>query len=384
MKKKLVAMAMCTCMALGLFACGKKDNSSETTEEETTVAAAVQNVYTADQIVDDTASDVKILDYVTLPEYKGLELTKEVEAITEEGIISELNSSAVNITKGEVVVQDGDVTVIDFEGKLDGVAFDGGTATNYELTIGSGAFIDGFEDGLIGVKKGETVDLNLTFPETYSSTDLAGKDVVFTVTVNEVKRAPGEEADDAWFTTYTDYASMEEYKAEIKAQLEAEADETAQYNMEVTALDEVVANATVSKYMKSYVEEGESQYEQYVQSYASLYGMTLEAFIEVQGMTEQDYADQKASQGISYAQGAMVIMAIAEEAGLKKDDAGYTEILADLAAANYMDADALIANYGESIVNTSVMSEYVMDYIISNSTVTVKTVTEEETTEATE
>ena len=154
--------------------------------------------------------------------------------------------------------------------------------------------------------------------------------------------------------------------------------------MEVSALDKVVENAKVNKYMKSYVEEGESQYEQYVQSYASLYGATLNQFIEAQGMTQQEFVNQKANQGISYAQGAMVIMAIAEEAGLKKDDAGYTEILANLAASNNMDADALIANYGESVVNTSVMSEYVMDYIISNSTVTEKIVTEEETTAATE
>lgn len=379
MKKKLVAMAMCTCMALSLFACGKKDNTNGTEEETTTASTSSQTVYTEDDIVDDTASEVNLLDYVTLPEYTGLELTKEVEAVTDEDVTSEASTRQITLTKGDVVVQDGDTTVIDFEGKLDGVAFDGGTATGYELEIGSGSFIDGFEDGLIGVKKGETVDLNLTFPETYSNTDLAGQDVVFTVTVHDVMRAPGEEGDE-WYTTYTDYASQAAYLEELRAELETEADETAQYNMEVTALDEVIENATVTKYMKSYVTEGESQYEQYVNMYASLYGVSLSEFIEAQGMTQEDYDNQKANQGISYAQGAMVIMAIAEKAGLKSEDAGYQQILEDLAASNSMDKDALIANYGESLVNTSVMSEYVMDYIIDNSTVTTTTVTAEETT----
>ena len=136
--------------------------------------------------------DYKALDYVELGEYKGLTVEVSPTTVTDEEVIKQIRANAGSDILEEVTegtVEEGDTANIDYEGKLDGEAFDGGTAKDTDLEIGSGTFIPGFEDGLIGVKIGDTVDLPLTFPENYTE-ELAGKDVVFTVTVNSVKRMP--------------------------------------------------------------------------------------------------------------------------------------------------------------------------------------------------
>ena len=142
MKKKLVAVAMCVCLGMTLFGCGKESEEKESSTKNT----AASSVYTEDDLVDDTAGELNISDYVELAAYSGLELTKEVNEVTDEDVQTEMASATVEITSADAVVQDGDSTVIDFEGKIDGVAFSGGTASDYTLVIGSGAFIDGFED----------------------------------------------------------------------------------------------------------------------------------------------------------------------------------------------------------------------------------------------
>lgn len=373
MKKRFLAATLCVCMGLSLFGCGSKDDKEK---EATSTDATAER----DDVVDDSKGDLNILDYVELADYKGLELTKEVEEVTEEDIQSAMEETQLLLKTADAVVADGDIAVIDFVGKKDGVAFDGGTAENYELEIGSGSFIDGFEDGLIGVKKGETVDLNLTFPEDYQSTELAGQDVVFTVTVHSIKRVP--ELSDAWLAANTDYATLADYKEATKQELEETAEETAQQNMIQTALDDVIENSTVKKYYKSLIEDGETQYENYVNTYASYFGQTLDEFLEAQSMTTEDYEETKKSQGEMYAKSAMVIFAIAEDAGLGEEDEGYQKELNELAEAYGMDADTLKSAYGEELVNISVMPQYVMNYMIENSNVTTKTVTEEETTTA--
>lgn len=389
MRKKFLAVIMCVCLGMSLSGCGSKNDSSketstkagqngdkaETSTGSNSASSAVPSepAYTEDDLVDDTSSELKVLDYIELASYTGLELTKEVEEVTDEDVQTEIEKAMVELKEGSAVVADGDTAVIDFVGKRDGVAFDGGTAFDYELIIGSKSFIDGFEAGLIGVKKGEKVDLNLTFPETYSANkELAGKDVVFTVTVNEVKRKP--ELTDEWFANYTQYATLEEYRAQVRKRLETAADEYAEYMLETNALNTVVENSKVNKYFKSLVEEGESRYEDNFLAYASYYNMGLDDLIKTYGMTEVDYANEKSKNGASYAQGAMIVNAIAEDAGLTTEDEEYKTILADLASQYNMDIDTFNTTYGEKVVQTSVMSEYVMQHIVKNANVTTKTV----------
>lgn len=382
MRKRFLAVVMCVCLGMTMFACGasKDDNTKET---ESGTSEATEPAYTEEDLVDDSNGDLNILDYVDLGDYKGIELTKSITKVTDDDVTNEMESKAVELTGSDVTVEDGDTAIIDFVGKLNGVAFDGGTASNYELEIGSGSFIDGFEDGLIGVKKGDTVDLNLTFPESYQSTELAGKDVVFTVTVNGVKRKP--QLNDEWLAANTNYATLAEFAAETKQKLEDNAETTASNTLESSGLDQVISNSTVKKYYKSLIEQGESQYEKRLNAYASAYGKSLSELLAAQGMTESQYQNQKQKQGVSYAQVAMVVYAIAQDAGLSEADAEYQTILNDLANNYNMDAATFSSTYGESLVKSSVMSQYAMNYIVSNANVTTQEVEEtEETTTAAE
>lgn len=382
MRKRFLAALMCVCLGMTRFACGasKDDNTKET---ESGTSEATEPAYTEEDLVDDSNGDLNILDYVDLGDYKGIELTKSITKVTDDEVTNEMESKAVELTGSDVTVEDGDTAIIDFVGKLNGVAFDGGTASNYELEIGSGSFIDGFEDGLIGVKKGDTVDLNLTFPESYQSTELAGKDVVFTVTVNGVKRKP--QLNDEWLAANTNYATLAEFAAETKQKLEDAAETTASNTLESSGLDQVISNSTVKKYYKSLIEQGESQYEKRLNAYASAYGKSLSELLAAQGMTESQYQNQKQKQAVSYAQVAMVVYAIAQDAGLSEADAEYQTILNDLANNYNMDAATFSSTYGESLVKSSVMSQYAMNYIVSNANVTTQEVEEtEETTTAAE
>ena len=382
MRKRFLAALMCVCLGMTMFACGasKDDNTKET---ESGTSEATEPAYTEEDLVDDSNGDLNILDYVDLGDYKGIELTKSITKVTDDEVTNEMESKAVELTGSDVTVEDGDTAIIDFVGKLNGVAFDGGTASNYELEIGSGSFIDGFEDGLIGVKKGDTVDLNLTFPESYQSTELAGKDVVFTVTENGVKRKP--QLNDEWLAANTNYATLAEFAAETKQKLEDAAETTASNTLESSGLDQVISNSTVKKYYKSLIEQGESQYEKRLNAYASAYGKSLSELLAAQGMTESQYQNQKQKQAVSYAQVAMVVYAIAQDAGLSEADAEYQTILNDLANNYNMDAATFSSTYGESLVKSSVMSQYAMNYIVSNANVTTQEVEEtEETTTAAE
>ena len=382
MRKRFLAVVMCVCLGMTMFACGasKDDNTKET---ESGTSEATEPAYTEEDLVDDSNGDLNLLDYVDLGDYKGIELTKSITKVTDDEVTNEMESKAVELTGSDVTVEDGDTAIIDFVGKLNGVAFDGGTASNYELEIGSGSFIDGFEDGLIGVKKGDTVDLNLTFPESYPSTELAGKDVVFTVTVNGVKRKP--QLNDEWLAANTNYATLAEFAAETKQKLEDAAETTASNTLESSGLDQVISNSTVKKYYKSLIEQGESQYEKRLNAYASAYGKSLSELLAAQGMTESQYQNQKQKQAVSYAQVAMVVYAIAQDAGLSEADAEYQTILNDLANNYNMDAATFSSTYGESLVKSSVMSQYAMNYIVSNANVTTQEVEEtEETTTAAE
>lgn len=382
MRKRFLAAVMCVCLGMTMFACGasKDDNTKET---ESGTSEATEPAYTEEDLVDDSNGDLNILDYVDLGDYKGIELTKSITKVTDDEVTNEMGSKAVELTGSDVTVEDGDTAIIDFVGKLNGVAFDGGTASNYELEIGSGSLIDGFEDGLIGVKKGDTVDLNLTFPESYQSTELAGKDVVFTVTVNGVKRKP--QLNDEWLAANTNYATLAEFAAETKQKLEDAAETTASNTLESSGLDQVISNSTVKKYYKSLIEQGESQYEKRLNAYASAYGKSLSELLAAQGMTESQYQNQKQKQAVSYAQVAMVVYAIAQDAGLSEADAEYQTILNDLANNYNMDAATFSSTYGESLVKSSVMSQYAMNYIVSNANVTTQEVEEtEETTTAAE
>ena len=192
---------------------------------------------------------VTIMPEVILGEYKGLSVKKAVAVVTEDELEAELKKLAENnsrlITIEDRPVQDGDTAVIDFEGFVDTVAFEGGTGTDYSLEIGSGTFIPGFEEQLIGAEIGSDIEVNVAFPEDYGSPDLAGKPAVFKVKVKEIKLKEMPVLDDEFAKDVSEFDTLESYKADLRSKLMAAAERKAEHENEDNVLKAVVENATV-------------------------------------------------------------------------------------------------------------------------------------------
>ena len=198
MKKKMLAVLLAVTVTMAFTACGDKSKEQDSTAEDTKETAQENTEDTAEAVAEAVAEkpgsymkDLRAADYVILGNYKGVEITLDEPEVTDEyleGYIDYvLQNSAVSTPVLDRPVEMGDVVNIDYVGKIDDVAFDGGTAQGYDLTIGSGRFIEGFEDGCIGMEVGETRDVEATFPDPYTNNpDLAGKVAVFTVTVNSI------------------------------------------------------------------------------------------------------------------------------------------------------------------------------------------------------
>lgn len=230
MKKLSVILAAASLSALLLAGCGKEAAPQESTAASQESAAEGETDIAKKEYPDDSYADnLKPEDYVTLGDYLGVEVAMAKPVITDTDVDSYIEyARANNKVKKEVTgraVQSGDVANIDYEGKKDGVAFEGGTAEKQDLEIGSHSFIEGFEDGIIGMKAGETKELNLTFPEAYQNADLAGQDVVFTVKLNNIYVNELPELNDEFVTGLgiENVSTMDDYRTYVRDNLEKSA-----------------------------------------------------------------------------------------------------------------------------------------------------------------
>ena len=318
--------------------------------------------------------DYNALDNVTLGEYTGLTVTIDL-SVTEEEVDQTVNSnikSSVSLeTVEEGTVEEGDTVNIDYEGKLDGVAFDGGTDKGYDLEIGSHTFIDGFEEGLVGVSTGETVDIPLTFPENYFSEDLAGQDVVFTVTVNEIKRVP-ELTDELASTlsegAYTDAAS---YRESIRQELETEKESQRESMIHQEILTQVANTCTIDSYPQELVDYSVDNTVSYYQSMAEAYGMDLADFLTAYlGITEEQLREEAALSAQQNMQAELYLKAIAEQEGIQVTDEEFQTGAEEYAQQyGFESAEDLIAYYGEGMIDISLLQDKVMDFLMENTTV---------------
>lgn len=378
MKRKLCIAVLTLCIAASMAACGSNSDkkSEETTKTETTDSADGES---KEDKFDGRLVSVDDVDkYVTVSDYKGLNLDRTVEEVTDELVDSQitesLKSNASEVADANAQVQEGDIANINYVGKKDGEAFDGGTADNYDLEIGSGSFIDGFEDGLIGAKKGETLDLNLTFPDEYPSDELAGQAVVFTVTVNSIKR-PGELTDE-WVKANTEFSTAEEYRASVKAQLEDSAKQAAETNLRSTAWTTVADSSEVKEYPQEDLDQAAQEYKDQVEVYAQQANMSLEQMLEAQGMDEETFEEQ-ASQYAEYkVKQNLIVQSILDKEGLTLEDEACDSILDDL-VSNYSTSgitsrEDLISQFGERSVYETVGIYYITDLIMDNAKITDK------------
>lgn len=356
-------------------------SETETGEEETeTETEAVQEL--------GERPAYEALDYVTLGVYKGLEVTVDpVAEVTEEEIDTTIEGSVTSndlyeeVTEGTVA--DGDLVNIDYEGKLDGEAFDGGTAQGQDLLIGSGSFIDGFEEGLIGVEVGETVDLELTFPENYQSEELAGQDTVFTVTVNSIKVIP--EMDDELANTLSggEYTTMDAYREYIRETLQEDHAQTQETDILVDLMTQLYNTCTIEEYPQELVDYSMASMKNSYSEMAAMYGMELDDLLSsFYGITEEEF-DQQMEEYIKQSlQQEMILKAIAEEEDMTISDEEYTQGCENYRQAQgYDTVEDLVADYGEEVIRTSLLIDKAMDFVRENAVVTETSETEAETAE---
>ncbi len=407
MKKNYRIIAALAASMVMLCACGK-EAATETATTEATAEASTEA--TADEAAQSTAdaaaegtsgsidvsgleavtlNDVDIDSLVKLGEYKGITLDLKKTEVTDEDVENSLNSAySQNPNMKEVTdraIESGDTANIDFVGKYADTKeeFQGGTGQGYDLVIGSGSFIDGFEDGLIGVKTGETVDLNLTFPEDYGAADLAGKEVIFTVTVNSIKVAD-EEPSDEWVKGLglEDVENMDQFRAHLRAELEADADTQYNEDLKNAAVEMVADNATVDEipeklYNRYYIQMVDSL-KSYVQQIAYTYGAQVSEMEYVQTVmqnngltgTPEDYLNDLANQQTKR---IMVLQAIANKEGIEVSqetiDKYIQEDYDNYFKSSYGTIDEFKATFDTEDYREQIMAEQVADFLVENANI---------------
>lgn len=385
MKKKL-AVLLITAMTVSMIsACGTDKEKTEEgqTVESTTEAEGSTQTEDVETVL---LKDYDVESIVSLNEYKGMTVELTKPTVTDAEVDSYITDVLSNYGgKEEYAIMDravaeGDTVNINYSGKLDGVAFEGGTDDSEEgtnLGIGSNTFIDGFEEGLIGVMPGETVDLNLTFPENYQSTDLAGKETVFTVTVNGIAPTVKDLTDEMAAKLNEETATVEAYKQSVMTMLteEAEAEFESSYdsNVEDALIQKLVQECTYTELPEEIVTQYKTTIENNMTQAASMYGMDLDSYImAAYGVSYDAFEVEMVTWAENSAKQAMAFQAIANKENLNVDDAKLAEELETYAQNyGYESVDELGADMGEDY-REYLMFINVLDYLKENAQVTVQ------------
>lgn len=288
---------------------------------------------------------------VTLGEYKNLEVKKENVKVSKEEVQQKINELLKNYTelviKEEGTVEEGDIAVIDFEGFKDDVAFDGGKGENYSLEIGSHSFIPGFEEGIIGMKKGEEKDLTLTFPEEYQEKSLAGKEVVFKVKVNEIKTKEVPELDKDFFEDLgmEEVKTKEDLEKKMKEEIKAQKEEEAEKKYVDALLEKAVSNMTIELDEEIIEAEAEAMYNDFM-SHMSAQGITEELYLKYAGTTKEDIVDHMKKEAETRLKNSYLLNAIIREEQIEADEKEADEQIKDLAKKYNMTEEDVKSSLG--------------------------------------
>ncbi len=287
---------------------------------------------------------------VKLGEYKGVKIEKIDREVTEEDVMAEINrereNNARNISVEDRPVKDGDMTVIDFEGFVDDVAFEGGKGENYPLTIGSGAFIPGFEEQLVGAEIGKEVEAKVTFPEDYQAENLQGKEAVFKCTVKEIKEKELPELDDEFASEISEFDTLEEYKEDVKKNLAEKKEKDAKTARENEAVD-VAVKASEMEIPDAMLE---TQQRQMVDEFAqriTMQGLSMEQYMQFTGANYQQLIDQVKPQAEERIKSRLVLEAIAKAENIVASEEDFEEEMKTMADVYQMEIDKVKELMGE-------------------------------------
>ena len=318
-------------------------------------------------------AEVALKPQVTIGQYKGMKVDKADLDVTEEEITAEIdkerekNARTVDIT--DRAVKDGDIATIDFEGFVDGVAFDGGKGSDYPLTIGSHAFIPGFEEELIGAEIGAETDVNVTFPEDYQAEELAGKAAVFKCTVKRLQEKQMPELDDDFVSEVSEESdTVEEYKEEIRKKLAGRKADEARAVKEDAVIDAIIADAQMD------IPEAmvETQQRQMVQEYAQRMqsqGISMEQYMQFTGMTNEMLLEQVKPQVMRRIQSRLVLEAVVAAENIEVTEEEINQELKTMGEVYQMEADKveeLLGENGRKQVADDLKVKKAMEFVVEN------------------
>lgn len=381
--KRFTIFTACLCLLLSLAACsggggkettaagesagqtetGTAEEPEQTSGTDETTAAAGSGGSSAMAPVE--KEDYDPLKYVDLGEYKGLEVSKaqiDVDDETLEMVLaSELSQQAYQQEVTDRPAKEGDTVNIDYKGTKDGVAFEGGTAQGYDLTLGSGRFIDGFEDGLVGAETGQTLKLDLKFPDPYKNNpDLAGQPVVFEVTVNKITETVTPELTDEYAAANSDYATAEEYREGLREVMREQ-------NKKNAVVDALTAQAKFQEPPENLIKY--YQYDMIQQtSYqaAAYYGLSFEQFLEASEMTQEQYLEANAGQIEENVRRDILMEAVIALEKLELTDQEFDDGVAEVAESYGRTEEDVIGIIGEEVLRENFLWNKAIDFLAEN------------------
>lgn len=317
-------------------------------------------------------AEVAVKPEVTLGKYKGIKVEEADLAVTEEEINAQIEkereNSARTISVEDRPVKDGDITTLDFEGFVDGVAFEGGKGTDYPLTIGSGSFIPGFEEQLIGAELNKEVEVNVTFPEDYHAKDLAGKPATFKCKIKDIKEKELPELDDEFASEVSAFDTLAEYKEDVKKSLEMKKADAAKIAKEEAVIDAVIEDAKMD-IPDAMVETEQRQIIEEFSQRMRMQGLTMEQYMQFTGMTPQAMMEQTKPQALKRIQSRLVLEAVAKAEDLKASEEDYAAEIKDMSEKYQMEEDKIkemLGEKGKKQVEEDLAIRKAVDFLVEN------------------
>lgn len=320
---------------------------------------------------------VAVKPEVTLGDYKGMEVPEQDTSVSDADVDSELENKrqqqAELVLKEDEAAADGDTVVIDYEGSVDGEKFDGGSADNYSLVLGSGSFIPGFEDQLVGHKADEDVDVNVTFPEDYHAKDLAGKDALFKVKIHEVKEKQLPELDDEFAKDVDeDVETLAELKDKVKKQLQDQKEAAAKAAIEDAAIEAAVANAETEEIPQAMLDDDTNRQLQQYLAGMQQQGINPQMYFQITNTTEDDLRKQFADDAAKRVKTNLVLEAVVKDANLNATDEDVQNEIADLAKQYGMDEEAVSKALTRDMLKHDIEIKKAVDLIADSAKQTAK------------
>lgn len=387
MKKKTVLVLLAMCVAFSAAACGEEKESGTSAseaseagaaEEESAEADAEESADTeeADSAGETSAEEVRLVsvddvsDYVTIGGYKGLKLNNVVQPVSDDDIDAEIEYQLMNSSEqvADGTLEEGDIATVNYTATIDGSEFDGGSQENYEFIVGESGEVEDFDNGLLGMAKGETRELTISFPADYYNPNVAGQTAVYEVTLLQFTRTP--ELTDEWVAANTDVKTVDEYRESVRKQLEDNADLLASYDLYAAAWTEVLDGSEVKEYPKEDLDAAILAYQELNEQYIREAGVDMNEFLESQGISQEEYDEECTRYAEAKVEQNLIVQGIMDAEGLSLADPETQELTGRLVQEyGVADINELTEFYGEQEVNESLALLRVEKFIVDNATV---------------